>query len=393
MSSLVNSPTNSSPILVTITFSEPVDIGPGTGDLNITNSPADPPISGGPTVYTFNLSPSANGQVTAQYLAGSAVDLAGNTNTDSNTFSINFDTDAPTVTINQASGQSDPTNASPINFTVVFSEPVADFTTGDVMLSGTAGASTATVTGSGTTYNVAVSGMTGSGTVIASLAAGIATDGAGNANLASTSTDNTVTRNLAPQTTLVLSANPTTIAINAISNLSTTGGSGNGTVNFAIVSGPCQVSSDTLTGTDAGTCVVTATKAADSDYQDTTSEPVTVRVLATQAAGNTPGGTVTITFIYPHPLNSGARYWKNINGSWVDWTSRVKISDKTVVLSITDGSEGDTNPNPGEISDPSGPAFNSDPGSTPIPTLSRWGQLILLLLMVMTVSWKMRSKA
>ncbi|MDD1650754.1 MAG: Ig-like domain-containing protein, partial [Methylococcaceae bacterium] len=226
LSSLVNSPTNSSPILVTITFSEPVDIGPGTGDLNITNSPADPPISGGPTVYTFNLSPSANGQVTAQYLAGSAVDLAGNTNTDSNTFSINFDTDAPTVTINQASDQSDPTNASPINFTVVFSEPIADFMTGDVMLSGTAGASTATVSGSGTTYNVAVSGMTGSGTVIASLAAGIATDAAGNANLASTSTDNIVTRNLAPQTTLVLSANPTTIAINAISNLSTTGGSG-----------------------------------------------------------------------------------------------------------------------------------------------------------------------
>ena len=34
-------------------------------------------------------------------------------------------------------------------------------------LGGTAGATTGTVTGSGTTYNVAVSGMTGSGTVIA----------------------------------------------------------------------------------------------------------------------------------------------------------------------------------------------------------------------------------
>ena len=37
----------------------------------------------------------------------------------------------------------------------------------------------ATVTGSGTTYNVAVSGMTGSGTVIASLAAGVVHDGVG----------------------------------------------------------------------------------------------------------------------------------------------------------------------------------------------------------------------
>ena len=40
---------------------------------------------------------------------------------------------------------------------------------GDVTLTGTAGATTAVVTGSGTTYNVAVSGMTGSGTVIASM--------------------------------------------------------------------------------------------------------------------------------------------------------------------------------------------------------------------------------
>ena len=97
------------------------------------------------------------------------------------------------MTINQAAGQADPTSASPINFTVTFSETVANFATGDVTLSGTAGATTATVTGSGTTYNVAVSGMTGSGTiVVASVAAGVASDAAGNASLGSTSTDNTV---------------------------------------------------------------------------------------------------------------------------------------------------------------------------------------------------------
>ena len=107
------------------------------------------------------------------------------------------DTTAPTVTINQAAGQVDPTGSSPINFTVVFSEPVTGFATGDVTLSGTAGATTATVTEvapmDGTTYNVAVSGMTGDGTVIASIAANVAEDAAGNDNVASTSTDNTVT--------------------------------------------------------------------------------------------------------------------------------------------------------------------------------------------------------
>jgi hypothetical protein len=77
---------------------------------------------------------------------------------------------------------------------VVFSEPVNDFATGDVTISGTAGGSkTAMLSGSGTTYNVAVTGMSSDGTVIASLAAGVAQDAAGNGNTASTSTDNTVT--------------------------------------------------------------------------------------------------------------------------------------------------------------------------------------------------------
>ncbi len=39
-----------------------------------------------------------------------------------------LDTVAPSVTINQASGQADPTNASSIHFTAVFSEPVSGFT-------------------------------------------------------------------------------------------------------------------------------------------------------------------------------------------------------------------------------------------------------------------------
>jgi hypothetical protein len=64
-----------------------------------------------------------------------------------------------------------------------------------VALGGTAGATTAVVTGSGTTYNVAVSGMTQSGTVTASIPAGAASDLAGNPSTASTSTDNTVTYN------------------------------------------------------------------------------------------------------------------------------------------------------------------------------------------------------
>jgi hypothetical protein len=100
----------------------------------------------------------------------------------------------PSVTINQAAGQADPTSTSPINFTVVFSATVTGFATGDVTITGTAGGTkVATVTGSGTTYNVAVSGMTTAGTVIATVPAGVALNASSQGNGASTSTDNTVT--------------------------------------------------------------------------------------------------------------------------------------------------------------------------------------------------------
>ena len=143
----------------------------------------------------------------------------------------------PTVTINQAAAQADPANGSPINFTVVFSVAVTDFVTGDVSLGGTAGATTATVSGNGTTYNVAVSGMTRDGTIIASLAAGAAHDAAGNACLASTSTDNTVTYDVTAPTASVTTAPPT---INAAGSSTTTltvtyfdGGAGIDTSTFS----------------------------------------------------------------------------------------------------------------------------------------------------------------
>jgi hypothetical protein len=98
------------------------------------------------------------------------------------------------VTLNQAASQGDPTSIAPINFSVGFTNPVADFTSADVSISGTAGGTkTATVTGGPTTYNVAINGMTNAGTVIASVGAGLASDAAGNVNTGSTTTDDTVT--------------------------------------------------------------------------------------------------------------------------------------------------------------------------------------------------------
>ncbi|MBI3934239.1 MAG: hypothetical protein HY316_06075, partial [Acidobacteria bacterium] len=190
-------PTTASPINFTVVYSEAVT-GFATGDVTLsgTAGATTATVAGGPT--TFNVAVSGmttSGSVIASIAAGVATDAAGNLNAASTSTdnTVTFDNVPPSVTINQAVGQVDPTGTSPINFTVVFSEPAAGFATGDVTLSGTAGATTAVVTGSGMTYNVAVSGMTTSGTVIATVPAGAAVDATGNSNVASTSTDNTVT--------------------------------------------------------------------------------------------------------------------------------------------------------------------------------------------------------
>src|SRR5437764_159647 len=141
-------------------------------------------LANGTSSWSYSFTPPADGQYTVH---SRATDNAGRIETsfDVSTFNeSNFtsDTTKPDVTIEQASGQSDPTDASPINFTVVFNESVTGLTDADVTLSGSAGATIKVVTGTGTTYNVAVSGMASDGTVIASIPAGGASDAAGNTN-------------------------------------------------------------------------------------------------------------------------------------------------------------------------------------------------------------------
>jgi hypothetical protein len=109
------------------------------------------------------------------------------------------------VTIDQAAGQGDPTNGSPILFDVVFSEPVTGFDASDISLAGSTvgGTLAASVGGSGATYTVSVTGMSGAGTVVASIGAGAAQDLTGNPSSASTSTDNTVTFDGVPPTVTI----------------------------------------------------------------------------------------------------------------------------------------------------------------------------------------------
>ena len=194
-------PTGASPINFTAVFSKRVSgfSGAGVTISGTAGGTKTVTVSGGPSTYNVAVSGmSSAGTVIASIPAGVAQDAAGDANSASTSTdnSVSFtppDTTPPSVTINQAAGQADPTNASPINFTAVFSEPVSGFTGAGVSISGTAGGTkTVTVSGGPSTYNVAVSGMSSAGTVIASIAAGVVTDAAGNPSTASTSTDNSV---------------------------------------------------------------------------------------------------------------------------------------------------------------------------------------------------------
>ena len=138
-----------------------------------------------------------NGQTITASITGATKTNATNflTNNDNTDATLTIDTASPNVTITQAGGQADPTGATPINFTATFNETVTGFTNADVVLSGTANATTVVVTGAGPAYNVAVSGMANSGTVIINIPAGAAQDTAGNLSNVSINTDNQVQYN------------------------------------------------------------------------------------------------------------------------------------------------------------------------------------------------------
>jgi trimeric autotransporter adhesin len=152
------------------------------------------------------------------------------------------------------------------------------------------------INGSGFTgaTDIKVGGVSCSSFNVASATSATCTTPAGTTGTASvevttgggTSAANTLfTYTLAPQATLVVVPTPGSMNVNGTSTLSTTGGSGSGVVSYSLVSGPCTLSGATLTGTGAGSCSVTATKAADSAYDSATSLQVTVAVsLAPQAA-------------------------------------------------------------------------------------------------------------
>ena len=89
LSTDVTDPTNVSPITVTATFSEDVTDFQ-LGDIIVTNGIASS-LAGGPSVYTFDVTPLSNGLVSIDVPADAALDAAGNGNTAAATLSRTSD--------------------------------------------------------------------------------------------------------------------------------------------------------------------------------------------------------------------------------------------------------------------------------------------------------------
>ncbi|MGB4658681.1 MAG: Ig-like domain-containing protein, partial [Mobilitalea sp.] len=183
ITSIVGSPTNSSPIPVTITFSESVT-GFTLGDITVVGGTLIS-LSGSGTTYSAEIDPLGNGIVTVDIADGVAQDAAGNNNTSANQLLVSYNGNALTVLITSTASSFTTTSLIPV--TITFSANVTGFTEGNIVVSG---GTLGNFSGSGAIYTATIT-PSGQGTVTADIAAGAAQDVIGkNSEAAATLTVN-----------------------------------------------------------------------------------------------------------------------------------------------------------------------------------------------------------
>ena len=237
--------------------------------------------------------------------------------------------------------------------------------------------------------------LTGKATGTCYIQATKAADGAYTALLSNTVS---ILVSLAPQAALSLSASNTSISIGSTSTLNTSGGSGAGPVAYRVLSGPCTLNGAVLTGSGAGTCLISASKAADSSYGETTSNTVSVLVnlipqpglnLTVSTLSLTQGGTATLTVT--GGSGSGAVFDQVLSGPCtLNGNILVGRGPGTCVVRASkaqaDGyAETTSNSITVSVTAPS-----PTPSPEPIPTLSEWAKINMMFLMVLMVGWHKR---
>ncbi len=387
------SPTNASSNLQwTVVFSESVT-GVNSADFatvrtGLGGTPAVTGVTGSGTTYTVTASTGSGSGTLGLNLVDddSIVDALtnrlGGTGTGNGNFTgevYTVDRTAPTVTVNQAAGQADPTNDTSVEFTVTFSEPVTGFATNDLTIGGTAGGTkTGTITGSGPIYTVSVSGMTTNGTVTLAIGANRVTDAVGNNNTASTTTDNSVAWDGTAPTVVslnragassVVGTGPLSWTVTfseAVRNvgvanfsLSTSGLTGTPTITSATPTGSAPATTWTVTaslagvtGTNAGSVALTLASAGSIEdavgndlggtvpttgqaYTYDTTEPTVTNVALGNGNGTAAqGDTVTIVF-------SEAPKLSTLCSTWTTQANQTMNTNNQVVVTITDSGTND----------------------------------------------------
>ncbi|MFN8257010.1 MAG: hypothetical protein U0W24_15045 [Bacteroidales bacterium] len=191
-----NNPSNGPDLVFRITFNEDVeDFLAEDIQVQSTAGSCSPSLVGSGKSYVVTVSGmDHDGDVSINVPINICKDLAGNFNSASLIInnSIHFDNSTPSVEITQDAGQLDPAETLPLKFHVEFSEDVFEFGSDKINYGGSSSI-LLDVSGSGKSYTVSATGVNINETLMIDIAPNVVHDLAGNHNLASINTDNSIT--------------------------------------------------------------------------------------------------------------------------------------------------------------------------------------------------------
>lgn len=173
------SPTQTAPIHFTLTFNEAVSVLDVSDIVIAGGVPGTILNTADNRIYTLDITPVGEGEVTCQVPATVAQDTAGNANTASNTANVTYASGKPTCIVS-APGAA--IRANPILFTLTFSEPVSGLEEDEILLSNAARKTLSTADNLVFSLEVTPSGQ---GMVNCQVPADAAQDGESNGNTVS----------------------------------------------------------------------------------------------------------------------------------------------------------------------------------------------------------------
>ena len=175
-----NAVSDNTPFTVTFEFSEIVT-GFELSDIVVGNGTASSFDAVDGNTYTTLITPDGAGPITIDVAAATAQDVAGNDNIQATQTSTSYDTDAPTLDIQNAPASV--SDNTPFTVTFEFSEEVTGFELVDIAVGNGSASGFTSVDGNTYTTQITPDGI---GDITINVAAGVAEDTAGNLNSAAT---------------------------------------------------------------------------------------------------------------------------------------------------------------------------------------------------------------